>query len=262
LKDQFLCMCNRCADCRINVAKTNGDTAPFIFSGMAAPIQLPTNGNPTGQAVGILNFLDVAKDAGQTGFLAQWGHFDCKGVQRIWRHANNKAAGQPLERHQAALLEPYEHYVDKIKKIDGLDEAAKIHLLTVAKVLIDINAALQDEGIVHAAASAVAGDKNSRRIHIFAYLEDVTKDPRPLYIFDPKQKRFVEGAPLFAQVMGDRKALEHYRIAAAIDIDHFIAAEATRMQRTSFNGLAKRLVAVRPIQQTQPVARRARQRFG
>jgi hypothetical protein len=264
LKDQFLCMCNRCADGRINVAKTNGmsgyDTAPFIFGDMAAPLSLPVNGKPVGHIVSILNFLDVAKATGREGFFAQWGHFDCKGVQLIWEHA--KAAKENLQPHHEALLEPYVAYVAKIKDVQGLDEAAKIHLLIVTKILVDINHALQNDGIAQAVSSAVAGDIHAPRMHLFAYLEDVTKDPRPLYIFDPKQKRFVEGAPLFAQMMGDRKALEHYRITAAIDIDHFIAAEATRMQHADLNGLAKRLVAVRPTQQTQPVARRVRQRFG
>jgi hypothetical protein len=125
-----------------------------------------------------------------------------------------------------------------------------------------VNYALQHDAIAKAVSNAVTENKEQRRIHMFAYLEDVTRDLRPLYLFDPKQLRFVERAPLFAQIMNDRAMLEQYRVTAAINIDHFIAAETTRMQRARFNGISTRLVAVRPVQHMQRITRRTRQRFG
>lgn len=229
-KEHFLCICVDCMDRRINANATHGIEV-FKMSNAGASFPLPTT-QQSAQEDSLHILMERAKEFHQTVVAAFSGHEDCTAVRNIWQ-IGNRLAGERSERDDARLA-PYAALVNHIRSIKGIEEAEQLRLLTQAKTLQDINHAFTYEDIREVVAQNELG--------ILAYFEDVVKEPRRLYLFDPEQNLFARTTIRLKEFLERPELIERYALKSPVDVAAFIDEKAAIYIKRRYDRAIKAMV--------------------
>jgi hypothetical protein len=212
-------------DKRVNSNATHGLE---VFKGSNGGGSFPAP-RETGQSVLedsihiLLERVDESEDdVGVIGGFS--GHSDCVAVRSILKigtHgpvANPKSKARKKQRQitrQLARTKPYQHLVKQIleqKKLQDPEE--QLRILTMAKVLQDINYALAHDDIME--------EVNDGKLRLVAYFEDVVSNPRQLYIFNPTNNAFELTRHRLKELSQSPALLEQYALDKPVDVVIYI----------------------------------------